>query len=161
MFTVNDYSSDCKTLKIEFDKHLHQVPMVVDGKNMGLTDGRYDTCCHIFCGDSKVSSYNGKALLNPNDQLDRVLGKKVALTKAMIDYYFITELPNGTVVKEPIYWNYFHSKEFRTEIWKAFWEWVGSWGTQTHILGTTGKQYSGLLDILRKDIGLEENKEKT
>ena len=124
MFTVNDYSSDCKTLKIEFDKHLHQVPIVIDGKNMGFGDGRYDTCCHIFCGDSKVSSYNGKALLNPNDQLDRVLGKKVALTKAMIRYKSKTHT---------YYHLEFDNKEIRTEIWKAFWEWVASWEEQSKI----------------------------
>ena len=152
MFTVNDYYP---CLKIEFDKHLHQIPIVVDSKNMGLTDGRYDTFCYITCGNNTTPSYHGKALLNPNDQLDKIIGKKIALTKAMIFEYQEIKLPNGTVVRKPIYWIDFGKKPQRQKIWKAFWEWVGSWGTQTHILGTTGKQYSSV-EELRKDIGLEE-----
>lgn len=141
MFKVNDYSSDCETLTIEFSKHWHQIPIVVDGKNTGQTDGRYDTCCHITCGNMNSPSYHGKALLNPNDQLDRVIGKKIALTKAMIDKYKEVKLPNGTVVKEPIYWIKFCSKQLRTKIWKAFWKWVASWSPGEIICCATLEDY--------------------
>lgn len=68
--------------------------------------GRYDTSCaitYIGYGDSHL----GVAYLHPNDKPDKIIGKKVALGKA---------LESGGA-----------DKELRRMIWKAFWQWVSGW----------------------------------
>ena len=78
---------------------------------MPETDGRYDTVCEIYRNDGtkEVPRYAGIAKLHPNDHVDRVVGKKVALQ------YALKEIAN---------------KDYRTMIWKAFWSWVSQWPNQ-------------------------------
>jgi len=54
----------------------------------------------------------GVAKLHPNDKLDKIVGKKTALRKAMND-----EINRAGLLG---------LKSKRTEIWKAFWVWVKS-----------------------------------
>ena len=68
--------------------------------------GRYDTECAITRKFQDVADY-GLAHLHPNDKPDKIVGKKIALGKA---------LKRAEV-----------GKELRTMIWKAFWAWVAKW----------------------------------
>ena len=84
------------------------------GKYCTLEKG--DTACYIFTNNENIP-YVGVARLHPNDRFDKVIGKKIALTKC---------LTNSGI-----------SKPERTEIWKAFWEWVTSWEIQSDIVKRT------------------------
>ena len=91
MFIVDDY-------QIEFWKS-HSL---IISKNKG----RFDTVCQI---SDKYSGnlFKGVAYLHPKDSYDKVIGKKIALTRALADMRV--------------------NRGFRTMIWRAFWEWVESW----------------------------------
>jgi hypothetical protein len=74
-------------------------------------DKRFDTCCRIF-NISHPEDFIGCqiACLNPKDKYDKIIGKKIALTKTL---------------------KYINmDKVERAEIWQAFWEWVNSWEEQ-------------------------------
>jgi len=76
-------------------------------------DGRYDTVCEIWDTDLNIICYRGLAKLHPNDKVDKVVGKKVALQNAIEG----EQNRSGLLFDKPK----------RTEIWKAFWAWVKSW----------------------------------
>ncbi len=70
--------------------------------------GRFDTVCVIdikHCPEYPCSC-KGTAYLHPKDMPNKIIGKKVALTKALASMA---------------------DKHLRTIIWKAFWKWVESW----------------------------------
>jgi len=70
--------------------------------------GRYDTFCEVnLPGDTINWPRSALAHLHPNDKPDKIVGKKIALGKA---------LKRAEV-----------GKELRTMIWKAFWAWVAKW----------------------------------
>jgi len=111
MFTTGNY-------KIVFKKRWHDKRRPLSkylreskAVKMPETDGRYDTVCEIYRNDGtkEVPRYAGIAKLHPNDYVDRVVGKKVALQ------YALKEIAN---------------KDYRTMIWKAFWSWVSQWPNQ-------------------------------
>ena len=122
MFTVNEY-------KIVFKRRWHQPR---DGKSVPNSvpvlenDGRYDTVCEIYIEDLEVPRFTGVAKLHPNDQVDRIVGKKIALRNA-IGVAVIEEDGNRT-------YNYncadFYRPDVRTAIWKAFCQWVSQWPNQ-------------------------------
>lgn len=68
----------------------------------------FDTMCNICRSDGHFLAAD-IAWLHPKDKYDKITGKKVALTKALVRY--------------PGMFN----KQQRTEIWWGFWEWVRSW----------------------------------
>jgi len=118
MFTVNEY-------KILFNHRWHL-------RTSDYGNGRYDTVCEIYnTGIEKSSSKpisTGVAKLHPNDQVDKLVGKKVALLNAMITGYRVDRVSGQ---KKPDYHLEFYIKSKRTAIWKAFWQWVASWPNQT------------------------------
>jgi len=61
----------------------------------------------------EVHGWADSAILHPNDKYDKVIGKKIALTK---------NLKRMNI-----------SKEERTVIWQAFWEMITSWELQSDI----------------------------
>jgi hypothetical protein len=73
--------------------------------NLQLKSGRFDTRCSIFDMMEHQVVSEGVAYLHPNDQYNRLLGKKIALTKALQKW----------------------SRQDRTIFWRAFWEWVDTW----------------------------------
>ena len=143
MFTVNEY-------KIVFKRRWHQRRLRKDGDpaqfhilyHQGYyrqssiadptlveeeSDGRYDTVCEIYIEDLEGPRFTGVAKLHPNDQVDRIVGKKIALRNAM----------NRGFRADPISKKYvtdfhleFYIKSKRTAIWKAFWQWVSQWPNQ-------------------------------
>ena len=116
MFHVNEY-------KIVFRRMWHLYDL--DGHGVIHRNGRYDTRCEIYIiqnpqQDIELPAFTGIAKLHPNDQPDKIVGKKIALRNAIgvwLEYY-----------KE---WQYscadFYNKEVRTDIWRAFWVWVATW----------------------------------
>ena len=82
-------------------------------------NGRYDTVCEIYTRDRtmtcltridglvyrKEPTFTGVAKLHPNDQPDKIIGKKIALRNATKDW----------------------DKVSRTLIWTHFWGWVADW----------------------------------
>lgn len=101
MFTVNNYRiSFCKNYSLIVPKRAQQ--------------GHYDTCCKIVDfslvdeSGEVVNKYEATAYLHPNDKPDKIIGKKVALTKALAKIKGL-------------------DKQKRTKIWMAFWIWVASW----------------------------------
>jgi hypothetical protein len=91
MFTVGNY-------QISFKK----------SKNLDVRpNNNYDTICRICSSSSNKTPFSATAFLHPNDKYDKIIGKKIALTKAI-------SMMNI-------------SKDERTSIWKAFWSWVESW----------------------------------
>ena len=69
---------------------------------------RHITSCSIRTDEQLKESLDimsGLTILNPIDSYDKVIDKKIALTRAI----------------QPL------DKSVRTEIWYAFWEWVESW----------------------------------
>ena len=124
MFTVNEY-------KILFNHRWHL-------RTSDYGNGRYDTVCEIYtqCTTTLTKriiyrekpSFTGVAKLHPNDQVDKLVGKKVALLNAMITGYRVDRVSGQ---KKPDYHLEFYIKSKRTAIWKAFWQWVASWPNQT------------------------------
>lgn len=82
------------------------------------------TYCTVASNTPVVNKHHSFAILNPIDTYCKVEGKKIALRRAI----------RGL------------SKPVRTTIWKAFWEWTGSWGTQMHFT-FNGKQYSSVEEL--------------
>jgi len=114
MFTVDNY-------KIVF-KRLYHSNEYDENKT-----GRYDTACKIYVDDEtkEVPRYTSVAKLHPNDQSDKIMGKKTALLKSMIkDIKWFTNARTNKLEKH-IEW--YFSKQDRTEIWKAFWAWTKTW----------------------------------
>jgi len=120
MFDVNEY-------KIVFKRCWHGCHKKVNG--------RYDTVCEIYVKENGVYSLNpftGVAKLHPNDSVDRITGKKLALRDAMIKEYMLLlitkeKIPVYQKEKVPVYHLEFHIKSKRTAIWEAFWGWVATW----------------------------------
>ncbi len=66
----------------------------------------HNVICDI-CDNATDSLFTGQARRHPKDYPNKMMGKKVALTKALYD------MNAGKIL--------------RTIIWKAFWEWTESW----------------------------------
>ena len=75
-------------------------------KTMLKNTGRFDTVCRIESETAGLLS-KGVAYIHPNDNPNKIMGKKVALTKALA--------------------NLQTNKFIRTQIWIAFWKWIESW----------------------------------
>jgi len=115
MFKVDGY-------KINFWRFTGNIPIPSQG--MVLRD---ITSCSIRKEGQKEEEediYSGLTVLNPIDEYDKVVGKKIALTHALTQETIYIKDETGTKVKR-IIWHV--CKEIRVEIWKAFWEWVDSW----------------------------------
>lgn len=100
MFKVKDYKITFERKKVTFET--------------GGTHKIGNTICKLFMATDDIP-YEGNAKLHPNDQYDKIVGKKIALTKALAT----------TGLQKPE----------RTEIWKEFWEWIDSWKTQAAMAG--------------------------
>ena len=121
MFTVGDY-------KIVFRRrwHIPKRACLIDGTP--FSDGRYDTVCEIYDDTGEVPRCTGVVKLHPNDQVDRIVGKKLALKRALD-----VMLPSDQKKDELMYDYYerkFKNKNERTEIWHAFFKWVASWNNK-------------------------------
>ena len=91
------YPESKKTYKIRF--HRNKTPGKVE----------FDTHCQIFLQDVENSSplvAIGVAHLNPKDRYNKIIGKKIALTRALR-------------------WNF--PKPLRKMIWAAFYKEFGRW----------------------------------
>ena len=110
MFTAGGY-------KIVFKRRWHEKrerQILFDGKRrISDNNGRYDTVCEVWDTDLNIIQNRGLAKLHPNDKVDKVVGKKVALQNAIEG----EQNRSGLLFDKPK----------RTEIWKAFWAWVKSW----------------------------------
>lgn len=133
MFYVNEYKVVFKRVWHDRRRPLSETLRKSKVVEMPETNGRYDTKCEIYVTQDnavvgsnlelvyqKEPRFTGIARLHPNDTPDKVVGKKIALRKAIgvwFDYH-----------KE---WHYncadFYKKGVRTAIWKAFWNWVADW----------------------------------
>ena len=125
MFTVNEY-------KIVFKRRWHQQRKGPDPQfgEVNDNDGRYDTVCEIYMPDSpslECPRFTGVAKLHPNDQVDRIVGKKIALRNAMIRGFRADPISKKYVTDFHLE---FYIKSKRTAIWKAFWQWVSQWPNQ-------------------------------
>ncbi len=89
--------------------------------NQAMMKGRFDTLCEIYRDGQIHNAGCGIARLHPNDNPDRIVGKRIALAKALAT---VSELSNG----------YLRSKKRRTIIWKAFLVWVKSWKKREHTI---------------------------
>jgi hypothetical protein len=69
---------------------------------------RYDTVCLAY-QDNEFWVWT-IAFLHPNDRPDKLIGKKVALTKLLKLFFPIKS-----------------DKQTRALIWKAFWKWIEGW----------------------------------
>lgn len=148
MFQVNNYRIVFKRRWHQLERHLptcmeEHRPCKCD-KILKL-DGRYDTVCEIYVQNTtQVSSKpDGKvyfalprftdiARLHPNEKPDKVVGKKIALFRAMGLSYEEVVFYNafGVETKRKILRcsnKTFNNKDARTAIWKAFFKWVASW----------------------------------
>lgn len=88
MFKVNDLP-----LEVKFKK-THQI-------HPRFKKERLCYECKVCFNSGAVNSY-GMSWLNPTDSNNKILGKKIALQRAIMNF----------------------NKEQRTKIWKAFWQWV-------------------------------------
>ena len=122
MFTVGDY-------KIVFRRrwHIPKRACLIDGTP--FSDGRYDTVCEIYDDTGEVPRCTGVVKLHPNDQVDRIVGKKLALKRALDAMLPSDEQRYGEILSN-YYERQFKNKAERTAIWKAFWTWVASWPNQ-------------------------------
>ena len=115
-------------LKIRFKhetKHLSQR----DGKECYEGTGRFGVTCFIYQEGVEEAIYTGHVLIHKGDQVDRILGKKYALRKALLESTcpYINTARGHEVVY--VWWM---SKRERTKIWKAFWAWVKSWDKKSY-----------------------------
>ena len=99
MFRVNDY-------QISFRKSQSLI-------TPSRKQGQYDTVCNIL-DTSNSRIFEGYAWIHPNDSPNKIIGKKIALTRA---------LENMGI-----------NKSTRTIVWKGFWEWVESWKKREHCI---------------------------
>ena len=116
MFQVNEY-------KIVFRRRWHL-------RTSDYGNGRYDTVCEIYKigleESSSEPSFTGVAKLHPNDSVDRIVGKKLALRRALGAILPNDKQRYGEHVSDH-YRRMFKNKTDRTAIWKAFWVWVSQW----------------------------------
>lgn len=111
MFQVGDY-------KIVFSK-LHGCH--------NMFNGRYDTLCEIYVGiKPALPRWSGIAKLHPNDQVDRIVGKKVALRNAL-EKAFPFDDPGVSGLAFELMKADAERKFNRQVIWGAFWCWVSQW----------------------------------
>jgi hypothetical protein len=98
--------------KIRFERKMTLVHI----KSLDENVRRDITFCFITAPNKEENKMDilsmGMAILNPIDQYDKIVGKKLALTDA---------LQNG---------NFSFGKYIRTNIWKYFWLWVSNWPSQ-------------------------------
>ena len=112
MFHVYDIEAD-RQLRIRFYRDWP------DRKLGKPCPPRYTTVCEIENRDKEEVISIGYAHLRPNDMPNKVIGKKVALTNALI----LTKEDVGSI--EVVHRNF--PKHIRTDIWEAFWEWIANW----------------------------------
>jgi len=130
MFKVGD-------LKIEFQRMWENDNTFPENEH---GSGRYDTKCEIYVDDDtkEVPRFTGVARLHPNDKPDKIVGKKIALFKAMGLFWKMCPFYDafGRETQRPVLHcsnNTFDNKKLRTKIWKAFWALVKSWKEQSKI----------------------------
>lgn len=107
------------------EKHIFKFERLFD---VNSTSGRYDTLCSIYLHydpmpKDPITQYSGKAILHPDDQPDKINGKKIALKRAM---------QNSCDTYCPMFFRKFD----RTEVWKAFWQWVSTWPLSCNVCGS-------------------------
>ena len=138
MFTTGTYKIAFKKLWHDRRRPLSKGLRESKAVKMPETNGRYDTVCEIYVKDEtmvgkgfeivheKVPRFTGIAKLHPNDHADRVVGKKVALRKALgkeyTDHHGNRQFHYNCVD--------FYNRSVRDAIWKAFWKWVSLWPKQ-------------------------------
>jgi hypothetical protein len=141
MFTTGDY-------KIVFKKRWHQ-PREIDAKATPrlacapgtlANDGRYDTVCEItnlsVHSDWEANHFEGIAVLHPNDRVDRIVGKKIALGRALEVAWpsslegEVIRINSGDDAAFEIMKIEAERKLKRKVIWCAFWQWVSQWPNQ-------------------------------
>lgn len=113
--------------------------------NVCKRSGRYDTLCSVYVNDGFTSSeviplFTGLAVLHPNDRPDKVIGKKMALLRAMKKQ------------KTGQYRTSFWTKAKRTEVWQAFWSWVSSWSKGKCVACNSDNSRNGVCLICLKEI---------
>jgi len=147
MFRVENY-------KITFDKQWHDFSVVnnIDGSLMQKS-GRHNTRCHITHGNMISPTWIGKANLHPNDKVDKITGKKIALRNAMIKRWKVKVLPNDEKIRIPVYHHEFYQKSKRTKIWKAFWAWTESWKMQDILITNICDSIDDATNILNSPTG--------
>ena len=111
-----------KNLKISFrHEHLHLSEKT--GEPVYKGTGRFGVTCFIQqegIEEDIYIIYIGSVLIHKGGQPDRVTGKKYALRKAMIAAEGLDTDGHLAII-------WYFPKRQRTEIWKAFWEWVKTW----------------------------------
>ena len=75
MFIVNNY-------KIAFKRVWLERTVDINGAYV-YGNGRYDTICEIYVCKDFAPRFTGIAKLHPNDQPDKIIGKKIALRNAI------------------------------------------------------------------------------
>ncbi|MBE3035715.1 MAG: hypothetical protein IMZ70_01325 [Candidatus Atribacteria bacterium] len=124
MFTIGDYKIVFRRKWHDKERHLRSC----DRKkpclcNKGLKiNGRYDTVCEIFHQNILSSIVTVK--LHPNDQVDRIVGKKLALKRALDAMLPSDDQKYGDLLSV-YYERKFKNRAERTAIWGAFWSYCG------------------------------------
>ena len=148
MFHIYDAEMD-RQLRIRFYKTW------VDQELGGPCPPRYTTVCEIQDENTKKVIFTGYAHLHPKDTPDKIIGKKVALTNAMIKER--VELSDNNVV---VHWNF--PKHVRTDIWETFWEWVGNWNPERLAfkvwLKTNEAQRKSMIESIKEFLNKKEQK---
>ncbi len=103
MFTV-------RNMKISFERR----EMLIYIKSIKETVVRDMTICRICDAATNKLITTSASIRNPIDQYDKLIGKKVALTKV---------LEMATAHNEM-------TKPTRTDIWIHFWAWIASWSNE-------------------------------
>lgn len=97
--------------KIRFERKQNVETFIPSLKEFCHRDMTY---CYIATPDEEGKKMRvitcGIAILNPIDQNDKIVGKKIALTRALDESWF--------------------NKNTRTAIWKYFWLWVSNWSSK-------------------------------
>jgi hypothetical protein len=90
--------------------------------------------CEIYKENLRL--YTGVAILHPNDRVDRVVGKKIALGRALQQMWPST-LDGDIIIVDDIDEPAFEIMKIEAErklkrkvIWSAFWMWVAQWPNQ-------------------------------
>ncbi|MCJ7778842.1 MAG: hypothetical protein MUP16_11085 [Sedimentisphaerales bacterium] len=132
MFKVNDY-------KIVFKRQWHDKRRPISAElresklvQMPEGDGRYDTVCEIYVPDCEVPRFIGVAKLHPNDHVDRIVGKKIALRNALGIKIIGEDGNRGYSYRCVDFWR----PDVRTAIWIAFRVWVESWNKKPNNIAT-------------------------
>jgi len=77
-----------------------------------------DTACMIFRDDREIAC--AIARQNPLDDYNKIVGKKVALAKAIDKIEFLKSIPKSMMA-------YHHHHEMRRHIWEVFHQTFGRW----------------------------------